>query len=324
MEQKIVWVLADDKVGHSNQALGVANALDIPYNVQNLKYNFLVSIPNRLKGVSLLGVKNHFSPPWPDVVIAAGRRTAPVARYIKHKSESEGKPCFITQIMWPDCAEAAFDLIAVPEHDNIATMESNIIATVGAPHTTTAAKLVQEANRWERIFADLPTPRIAVMLGGGSKLIDFSINEARQLGTIANQLATESGGSLLITNSRRTDKKITQALKAMITCPHYFYDVHEDKKDNPYHAFLALADYIIVTGDSMSMCSEVCAAGCPVAIFSPEVIPEKHRRMHSSLFQKGYATPLTESTKLEEIVAPPSPLNAADIVAKAIREKLES
>ncbi len=39
------------------------------------------------------------------------------------------------------------------------------------------------------------------------------------------------------------------------------------RRENPYFAFLGLADAIVVTGDSMSMLTEACAAARPVHIF---------------------------------------------------------
>src|SRR5262249_1170230 len=48
--------------------------------------------------------------------------------------------------------------------------------------------------------------------------------------------------------------------------------------DNPYLAFLGLADAIIVTGDSISMLAEACATGKPVHIFD---LGEGHYGMRS-------------------------------------------
>ena len=48
---------------------------------------------------------------------------------------------------------------------------------------------------------------------------------------------------------------------------------------------------IVVTGDSISMCSECCATGVPVSIFAPdEMIGPKHKRFLKALYEKGYAS----------------------------------
>jgi hypothetical protein len=57
------------------------------------------------------------------------------------------------------------------------------------------------------------------------------------------------------------------ALESAIDVPCVFYRWQQDDADNPYLGFLALANAIIATGDSMSMLAEACSAGRPVYIF---------------------------------------------------------
>lgn len=52
-----------------------------------------------------------------------------------------------------------------------------------------------------------------------------------------------------------------------IDVPCHFYRWQANDDDNPHLGFLALADAIIVTGDSLSMLAEACATGRPVHIF---------------------------------------------------------
>ena len=49
--------------------------------------------------------------------------------------------------------------------------------------------------------------------------------------------------------------------------PHRLYRWRRDDPDNPYLGFLALADRIVVTSDSMSMLVEATATGKPVFVF---------------------------------------------------------
>jgi uncharacterized protein len=79
-----VWVLADERPGNANQALGVAEALGWPFEVKELRFGRLAKLPNLMLGHSLAGLTENsraaLTSPWPDLVIAAGRRSAPVAR----------------------------------------------------------------------------------------------------------------------------------------------------------------------------------------------------------------------------------------------------
>ena len=85
-----VWILADDRAGNVNQLLGIAEALNTPYIRKDIRYNKWVRLPNFLRGASLIGLtaesKINLTAPWPDVVLSAGRRSFPVARWIKRQS----------------------------------------------------------------------------------------------------------------------------------------------------------------------------------------------------------------------------------------------
>ena len=111
----MIWVLADDRAGHANQALGVADSLGLPYEVKSLEYWGLAKLPNILLGATFVHLSGDaLAPPWPDLVIAAGRRTVPVARAIKRAADAR---CFLVQCMWPGAGAGAIDLIALPAHD---------------------------------------------------------------------------------------------------------------------------------------------------------------------------------------------------------------
>ncbi len=61
-------------------------------------------------------------------------------------------------------------------------------------------------------------------------------------------------------------------------------------EENPYLGFLAAANVVVVTGESVSMCSEACATGKPVYIFAPDgLITDKHARQHQALIEGGHA-----------------------------------
>jgi uncharacterized protein len=85
--------------------------------------------------------------------------------------------------------------------------------------------------------------------------------------------------------------------------------------ENPYLGFLAMADAIVVSADSVSMVSEACAADAPVFIALPELAGGRHRRLHHSLIEAGQVKMLGDS------LSPWSrePLDEAGHVADAVR-----
>lgn len=309
------WVLADDRAGNVAQALGVAEALGWPFERKDLGYDRWARLPNALRGASLLGVtaagRAGLAPPWPDLVIAAGRRTAPVARWLRRRNPAAR----LVQVMdpgWP--GRANFALIAIPNHDGAAPSDGTILRITGAPHRVTPARLATEAALWQPRLAHLPRPWTAVMVGGSTKSHAFTAEHARLLGEQVARLVAATGGSLLITTSRRTGPDAAAALEPLLPEPRAWFR-WGDAGDNPYYGYLALADRIVVTGDSVSMVCEACAAPAPLLIFAPPgMVAAKHARLHAELLAKGLAGRLDAPGA----AAAHAPLNAAADVAARI------
>jgi len=316
---KHAWVLADDRAGNVSQGLGVAEALGLPYEVKAIAYDRLGALPNALRGAGLRGVaprsRAALVPPWPDLVIAAGRRTAPVARWIKRQCGA-----VLVQIMDPGFpGRGDFDLIAVPAHDRVRP-GGNILEITGAPHRVTPQRLEAEAAIWRPRFASLPRPWVAVIVGGATRRRPFPVEMAQALGQRVAELMAATGGSVLLTTSRRTGAGQEQALAALLPQPRWLH-LYGQGGDNPYFGFLALADAIVVTGDSVSMCCEACAAPAPVFIWAPEGwAAAKHARLQARLFEMGVARPLTSATALDGWPRPR--LDAAGDIARAIRRRM--
>ncbi len=316
-----IWVLADDRAGNVAQAVGVAEALERPFETKDIRYSPLARLPNALQGASRLGVTPEtrlaLTPPWPDMVIAAGRRTAPIARWIKRQNPHS----FLVQIMNPGRAGAdEFDLIAIPAHDCALPSgdAANVVRTTGAPHRVTPERLSAARDVWAPRFAGLPRPWIALIVGGATNRKPFPPTFATSLGQQTVKMA--GGGSVLLTTSRRTGMEAEQALLSTIPAPRFAF-TWGAAGDNPYMGLLALADAIVVTGDSVSMCSEACATAAPVYIFAPDdMVAAKHARLHTALYEKGFARSL--DGRLERWTHPP--LNAAQDIALAVEAKLKA
>lgn len=124
----------------------------------------------------------------------------------------------------------------------------------------------------------------------------------------------------MISTSRRTGRAAEEALLQEITVPNTIFRWGQEGA-NPYRGYLALADAIVVTGDSVSMCSEVCATEAPVYIYAPTALTtEKHARLHRLLYHNGYARPLSGDWSMWTHPR----LNSANKVAEAIRSRLMS
>lgn len=315
----VVWVLSDDRAGNTSQALGVAEALGWEFITKDVRYTWAGRLPNLLRQASLIGVDAASGAamvsPWPDLVIAAGRRTAPVARWIKRRNPA----AYLCQIMWPGATGLKdFDLIAVPSHDHLPGLRDNVMRVTGAPHRVTEGRLAIEAARWHGRLGSLKRPLFALIVGGSTKNRTFTTEMARDLGEQVGAMVRANAGSLVVTTSRRTGREAETALMESLPAPAHVFR-WGDKGENPYFGYLAHASAVIVTGDSVSMVSEACATQAPVYVYAPPaLITPKHARLHQNLYALGLAEPL--SGLYRPWVHPP--LNAASDIAATIRRAL--
>ena len=131
------------------------------------------------------------------------------------------------------------------------------------------AVLERAAARWGPEFAAAPVPRLAVLVGGKDPEHEFRASQARKLGEAVAELAVREGGSVLATTSRRTSRRVASTLEKSLgeACAHFHRWEPNRSPENPYMGYLALADALVVTGESASMLAEACATGKPVYIY---------------------------------------------------------
>lgn len=262
-----VWVLAGPRAGDRSQLLALADALGWPYEVKDLAYNGLHNLPNWLLGKSLAILdrarSSPLSGPWPDLVIDGGKRSVPVARWIRARTGGQARWVHVGR---PWAPISSFDLlIAAPQYR--LPPRPNVLQLAGPLHRVTAERLAAARAEWAERLRDLPRPWHALLVGGHSPPYVLDAAAARRLAEAANEVARQSGGSLLVTTSARTRPDAIEALFGALSGSGYRHRWQAGATDNPYMAFLALADSIIVTGDSASMLAEACATGKPVAMF---------------------------------------------------------
>ena len=310
------WLLTEDKAGMYTQCLGLAEALGVTAQWKHLvprapwKY-----LPPSLWCCALRAAgpgSDVLAPPWPDLLIATGRPTVAVSRAIRRAS---GGKTFTVQIQNPGIALHHFDLVVAPQHDRL--HGPNVISTQGALHRVTPARLAAESQRLAPALAYLPQPRAAVLLGGSNRNYRFT---AELAGELAARLATlaHSGIGLLITPSRRTDPQVLATLRAALADTSAV--IWDGAGENPYFAYLGLADYLLVTGDSVNMVSEACATGKPVYVIELAGGSAKFRRFHTALRQAGMTRPFVGA--LEQWHYPP--LDDVGAVAAEIRRRMPS
>jgi mitochondrial fission protein ELM1 len=268
-----VWVVTGYRAGERSQILALAEALGWPFEVKELDYRPAAASLSLFRGSSLGGIRrersSRLAPPWPDLVITAGMRNEPACRWVRKQSGGRTRIVHIGR-PWARLKQFAL-VITTPQYR--LPERPNVLHNTLTLHRVTGARLHEEARRWEPRLAALPSPRIAVIVGGDSGSTTFGPRAARRLAQQATALVRAQGGSLLVSTSARTSAPAAEALHAAIDAPMHFYRWRRDDEDNPYYGYLALADAIIVTADSISMLTEACATGKPVYMFGADRAP---------------------------------------------------
>lgn len=325
-----IWILADDRPGNYSQALGLAGEIDFEHKIVNISYGNFAILPNLFLRSSIRGLNKETKKSlsnmsyYPKVIIAAGRRAAPVSLYLKEKSGNRTK---IIQIMNPGISHKKFDCIILPRHDRIKKSYTNVIRSIGALTKINNSAIEYEVEKFSKIIkTDKNKKKIALLIGGDSKNTKFDSESAKTLSDRVARIAKNMDAEIFIINSRRTPEK---AMKTIIgnldkkKSSYQFFDFNTtSKKDNPYYALIGMADYFVVTGDSVSMISEVCSLEKSVYIYdNAKISSKKHKKFHKCLLLENYVKELNHTiSSLEDVAG--KKLDETDRIAKIIKKEL--
>ena len=126
MMQAKLWVLLGRKAGDNAQVLALAEAVGLPFEEKHIHARPWEIVPHLLLGPTLAGIDTRASsplaPPWPDLVISAGRRNEPVAR---GSGRQAGGAVRLVHVGRPWAPPAIWDLIVttpqyfVPDAPNV-------------------------------------------------------------------------------------------------------------------------------------------------------------------------------------------------------------
>ncbi|MEE8438237.1 MAG: mitochondrial fission ELM1 family protein [Micropepsaceae bacterium] len=285
------WVVTDGKAGMESQCIGLAEALGLDPIVKcvALRAPWRQFTPHFRFAQSLGFAKqcDALKAPWPDLVIATGRQSVAASIFIRAKARKDGKRTITVQLQNPGLSSSYFDLVVAPRHDGL--VGENVIATRGALHRITGERTSEGAARLTPYVSRLPRPYIGVLLGGSNAAYRFDADAAGKLGRQLAHAAQVMGGSLLVTASRRTGEVNENVFKdAIRMVPNFFW---EGNGFNPYFGILGLADFLVVTCDSVNMVSEALASGKPVYVADLPGGARKFESFHRHMRDEGLTRP---------------------------------
>ena len=247
------------RAGDTNQLLAIANALDWPFELKPLEYNQLRKLPfGRSPSLASLArrARQTIQPPWPDLIIGAGYRFIPIARFVRGASGGRTR---IVAIGNPRGSAEDLDLvITTPQYGR--DPAPNLLALrfpAGNP-----SKAIQPNVEELAFLRRRPGPRRLVAVGGPAR--NWSIDRDALVDALAavEQRMKVEGGSVVLAYSLRTPKRLRR----------WLHDWSQQRgialvSDFPrFGVLLSECDEILVTADSVSMLSEAILTGKPVGM----------------------------------------------------------
>ncbi|GJE43813.1 mitochondrial fission ELM1 family protein [Methylobacterium soli] len=306
------WIVTDGKAGDENQCVGIAETLGLSYEIRRVPargpFGWTApwgpidprEAPGRARG-ALAG-------PFPDLLIASGRRAVPYLRAVRRAT---GGRTFTAFLKDPRTGHDSADFIWVPDYDDL--RGPNVFTTLTAPHLVTPIRIAAARAELDPRLAGLDGRRVAVLIGGDSRHLSYRKADMKRLVSDLRKLA-DAGCRLMVTVSRRTPAPLSEALRKLVLGTGGFF--WDGTGENPYVAMLALAETVVVTSDSANMVSEAVSTGAPVLLFDLPRTYIRHRRMFAGLAMAGALKPFIG--RLEPLDY--KPIDATPVIARALAE----
>ena len=271
-----IWVLLGPRTGDNNQALALAEALGGPFETRTLDYTQLQALSVWLPPTALtLGStsRKQLQAPWPDLVITIGRRSVPVARWIRKQNRGRTK---LVHIGHPRNDPGLFDLVITTRQYPVPPGDNVLLLPLAMSRFATSPVATPEEEVW---LAALPSPRRLLAIGGATKYWSLS---AEQVAEAVARLQ-RSDGTLIVATSRRTDPEVTNAVRSVLSGKSRLVEGAFPR----FPVLLNQADEIFVTGDSVSMLSEAILTGKPVGLVPIQQDDKGRRKLGEAPLESG-------------------------------------
>lgn len=305
--------LSDGHAGNVRQAAALARALGLHAD----EITLAARAPWRwVAPRSLPGAPSAFGPAFramwnapPALAIGCGRQAALATRLLRDRGSR------VVQILDPRIDPSHWDLVIAPAHDGLAG--ANVLTLLGSLNPVDDAWLSAARGAFAALAA-LPSPRTALLIGGGSAHYAFDDAAFARLATALDD--TTGAGSLMITTSRRTSRDIVQRVRQRYAArPHTVLWCDASDGPNPYAGLLAWADRIVCTPESVNMVSEACGTRVPVQVFEPDRVGGRPRRFLDTLVARGRIRDLADASPAFD----GEPLRETARIAADVRTRLE-
>ena len=306
-----VWAISDALAGHRRQAQALAAALaQGPYQTYEIAFKRPWSwLSPRLALGAERGLRQSLGAAWhspPDVAVGCGRQAALATRLLRHRGTR------VVQILSPRVRQRYWDILVVPEHDQI--VADHIVPSIASLHPIDDAWLARERAHFSTL-GTLPQPRVALLFGGPTRQVSWSLAHLDELIAALTVFLAQQQGSLLIVGSRRTPQEWQRHVAATMQEFIGLNWMWGQADPNPFGGVLAWADLIVATSDSANLLTEACATRTPVvAAFAQQATGRFARLLRRLMAMRRVVI----SLPAWPVTAVQQPLRETPLIAKKI------
>lgn len=283
---KTAWVLSDGRPGHFNQSRGVIKALSLtrPLQVEWLEVRLRLGL-FRILQRELLKHRRTAIPPallrvfyamslpvqLPELIVSAGGRTSFVNAWLARQYKIPNLFIGSLRGLPAELFSAVLTLEPIPGARNNIVLQFPV------------SEITPEYLKQLAVPARLSTqPCWALLVGGTGSGYRYRSSDWARLGSLLNTLAEQYAVKWLICTTPRTGRAAQTMLKARIDGRHVADSCwYGADSDNKVPLYLAAAEKIFVTEDSMTMLGEALASARPVFSLQPEAVKPDQRYLNA-------------------------------------------
>ncbi len=316
---KSAVVLSDGKAGHLRQGEAVlkivagcrpsliSNIIDIRFKSRFAKVLAQISLALDvnilefcLRPESYLALKNAYA----DLVISCGSAVAGIN--LAFAKENMAKSICV---MSPGARRIKrFDLAVLPRHDS-PPARKNTVVTSGALNLIDADYLRLEADKLKSAIRGGGSGAfLGVLIGGDTKKYRLTASIMRKVIAEIKKASIDLDMDILLTTSRRTPGNIEGLIKEELEdfkrC-RLLVVANEKNMPEAVGGILGLADFVLVSGESISMVSEAASSGKYTGVFRLELksigLKNRHELFLKNLEKEGYVSIISAGNLAERI-----------------------
>ncbi len=264
-----IWVFPGNRPGDDAQVCALAEELGLPFETRTMRFNWRFWLSGKYQGASLVSLEDKVReetivPPWPDLIIMVGRRSVPIARWVREQSGGRTRLVFVGH---PRVPPDIFDLVYTTRQYLTPTGPTIRLLPIAMSRYRQPLEATDEESAW---LGALPRPRLLLMLGGETRYWQMRPAFMAPIAGRLSRRAAERGGSLIVARSARTRDDLIDEIERQLESASCEWRVV--RRDFPrFPVLLHDADELFPTADSISMISESAVTGKPVGIVPIEM-----------------------------------------------------